>query len=99
MERVQGSSAWSATQLLRSNVVELRPSQFSLRLRERAISKSDIIIIIIIIIVVIIIIVIIIIINDVHTFKIFLLKIIPAILPASSRSQKCHFGFRRCFPI
>ena len=40
--RVQGSSALLAAQLLRSDLVELRPSQFSLRLRERAISRSDI---------------------------------------------------------
>ena len=61
MGRVQGSSAQPAEKLLRSNVVELRPSQFSLRLRERVISKSDIIIIIIIIVIII----------NVHTFKIF----------------------------
>ena len=42
MRHVQGRSAQLAAQLLRSDLVELRPSQFSLRLRERAISKSDI---------------------------------------------------------
>ena len=39
---VQGPSTPLAAQLLRSDLVELRPSQFSLRLRERAISRSDI---------------------------------------------------------
>ena len=42
MGRVQGPIAQLAAQLLRSDLVELRPSQFSLRLRERAISRSDI---------------------------------------------------------
>ena len=42
MSRVQGPSAQLAAQLLRSDLVELRPLQFSLRLRERAISRSDI---------------------------------------------------------
>ena len=42
MNRVQGPSAQLAAQLLRSDLVELRPSQFSLRLRERAIRRSDI---------------------------------------------------------
>ena len=42
MGRVQGPSAQLAAQLLRSDLVELCPSQFSLRLRERAISRSDI---------------------------------------------------------
>ena len=41
---VLGLSAKPAVQILRFELVELRPSQFSLRLRERAISKSDIII-------------------------------------------------------
>ena len=40
--RVQGPSALLVAQLLRSDLVELRPSQFSLLLRERAISRSDI---------------------------------------------------------
>ena len=48
---VQGSSAYPAAQFLRSDLVELRPSQLSLRSRERANSKSDIIVIIIIIII------------------------------------------------
>ena len=39
---VQGPSTWLAAQLLPSDNVKLRPSQFSLRLRERAISSSDI---------------------------------------------------------
>ena len=43
MSRVQGPSAQLAARLLRSDLVELRPSQFSLRLRERAISRSAII--------------------------------------------------------
>ena len=34
--------SWLHTQLLRSDLVELRPPQFSLRLRERSISRSDI---------------------------------------------------------
>ena len=42
MGRVQGPSTQLAAELLRSDLVELRPSQFSLRLRERAISRSDI---------------------------------------------------------
>ena len=42
MGRVPGPSAQLAAQLLRSDLVELRPSQFSLRLRKRAISRSDI---------------------------------------------------------
>ena len=42
MGRVQGPSAQLAAQLLQSDLVELRSSQFSLRLRERAISRSDI---------------------------------------------------------
>ena len=42
MGRVQGPNTQMAAQLLRSNLVELRPSQFSLRLRERGISRSDI---------------------------------------------------------
>ena len=46
MGRVRGWNAWLAAQLHRSNLVELRPSQFSLRLRERVVSKSDVIIII-----------------------------------------------------
>ena len=50
MGRGQRPSAHPAAQLLRSNLVELRPSYISPRLRERAISRSDIIIIIIIII-------------------------------------------------
>ena len=39
---VQGPSAQLAAQLLRSDLVELRSSQFRLRLQERAISRSDI---------------------------------------------------------
>ena len=42
MGRVQGPSAQLAAQLLQSDLVKLRPSQFSLRLRERVISRSDI---------------------------------------------------------
>ena len=42
MGRVQGPSAQLAARLLRSDLVELRPWQFSLRLRENAISRSDI---------------------------------------------------------
>ena len=42
MGRVQGPSAQLAAQLLRSDLFELRPYQFSLRLRKRAISRSDI---------------------------------------------------------
>ena len=38
---VQGLSAQLAAQLLRSDLVELRPSLFSLRRRERAISRLD----------------------------------------------------------
>ena len=41
MGRVQRLSAQLAAQLFRSDLVELRPSQFRLRLRERAISRSD----------------------------------------------------------
>ena len=41
MGRVQGPSTQLAAQLLRSDLVELRPSQFSLRLRERAISITN----------------------------------------------------------
>ena len=40
--RVQGPSAQLAAQVLRSDLVELRPWQFGLRLRERAIRRSDI---------------------------------------------------------
>ena len=42
MGRVQGPSAQLAAQLLRPDLVELRLSQFSLQLRDRAISRSDI---------------------------------------------------------
>ena len=42
MGRVQGPSAQLTAQLLRCDLVELRRLQFSLRLRERAISRSDI---------------------------------------------------------
>ena len=41
MGRVQGPSARLAAQLLRSDLVELCPLKFSLRLRKRAISESD----------------------------------------------------------
>ena len=42
MGRLQGPGAELAVRLHRSDLVELRPSQFSLRLPERAISRSDI---------------------------------------------------------
>ena len=42
MGRVQGPSAQLAAQLLQSDLVELRPSLFSLRRQERAISRLDV---------------------------------------------------------
>ena len=42
MGSVLGLSAKPAVHMLRFELVELRPSQFILRLRERAINKPDI---------------------------------------------------------